>query len=199
MSVKPYPRITFYALAIFALLIAFIYTGTISHAQDETSVPTLEAELTPEPTAEPTEAPLPPDDQAYVDTITRLAELIETLTAGDGAQQVAAMLAAAPGWVSIGVLIGIGIAYIVTRITKTKADDAIFDRVFGPLLNLFTGVLSSALSLVRTAQSAHVPQAAIKTQLDNVERQVAGIRSYLSETETGAEAGRVPPTPEGPA
>lgn len=199
MNVKPYPRIMFYALAIFAILIAFVYTGPISRAQEETPVPTLEAEPTIEPAPDPTEAPLPPDDQAYIDTITRLAELIETLTAGDGAQQVAAMLAAAPGWVSFGILIGIGIAYIVTRVTKTKADDAIFDRVFGPLLNLFTGVLSSALSLVRTAQTTHVPQAAIKTQLDDVERQVAGIRSYLSETQSSAEAGRVPPMPEGPA
>jgi hypothetical protein len=153
MTIRRYSRYTYYLIAAFVIFIALLWTAAAVQAQVETPVPTVEADVTteptPEPTANPTEAPLPPDDQAYIDTITRLAELIESLTAGDGSQQLAAMLAAAPGWMSVGILIGVGIAYVITRITKTKADDAIFDRVFGPILTLLTGTVTSLAQLVR--------------------------------------------------
>lgn len=122
MTIPRYSRRTYYLIAAFVVFIALLWTAAATRAQD-----------LPEPTSTPTEEPVvPADDAAYIETIDRLGRLIETLLTEGGE----AALRQAPMWVLIGILIGVAVAYVITRLTPTPVDDALFDKFFSRLLTL---------------------------------------------------------------
>ena len=139
-------RKTLYILAAFAVVIAIVYSAGMAQAQI----------ALPEPTSAPIETPEPVvEDALYVETIEQLADLIEVLIENGGA----AALAEAPLWLVIGICIGLGLGFVITRLTPNKADDAVFDRLFNRLLQIIgLGRASAAVAAIQqSAPDGKVP------------------------------------------
>jgi hypothetical protein len=145
LHLNPYVHtVTPRSVRLLLLVVLVLFVGamitTPTHSQETpvvpTPEPTLAVTLEPEPTAIP-DTPVPPDDAAYIATIEKLTQLIDTLlTEGGGA----AALAQMPLWVLVGVCIGFAIGFVFTRLTPTKADDAAYDKLFGMFMN-FLGAI----------------------------------------------------------
>jgi hypothetical protein len=141
VTIRRYSRQTFYLIAAFIVFIALLWT-TAARAQD-----------LPEPTSAPIVTPVAPDvpveNELYVETIEQLAELIEVLIENGGA----AALAEAPLWLVIGICVGLGLGFVITRLTPNKSDDATFDRLFNRLLQII-GLGRTTAATITVQQSA---------------------------------------------
>jgi hypothetical protein len=146
MSIRRYSRQTFYMIAAFVVFVALLWT-TATQAQTALPEPTSAPIATPEP--------VPAEDAVYVETIEQLADLIEVLIENGGA----AALAEAPLWLVIGVCIGLGLGFVITRLTPNKSDDAVFDRLFNRLLQIIgLGRASAAVAAIQqSAPDGKVP------------------------------------------
>jgi hypothetical protein len=96
MVTPRYSRYTYYLIAAFVIFIALLWTAAAVQAQEETAVPTIEADVTaeqtPEPAAEPTAEPTP-------DTPAPSPEQVTSAGIGFGAALIIAFLT---GGVSFG-------------------------------------------------------------------------------------------------
>lgn len=116
-------------LLLALILVLFVGVAITTPAGAQTEAPPIVVTTTPapdgEPTPIPTEIPVDPDVVSAV-TIDRLASLLETVLDQGGAE---ALIASLPLWGLVALVVGIAIGFVLTRLTPTQTDDAIFERL----------------------------------------------------------------------